>query len=487
VAKKYALVNRVQGRRPGDVLDEVADDVPDIRRSGGLLFPLPHQAIEDGVELATSLRLKGASDEQVESVMRSAYSEAVGAQSEAWLTQAEWYIDSDNGDDEGDGSAIRPLRTINEYLRRMGSRTVTVLQKVYLSGDFDEGNYVFEAIYQRGCEFYGERTVIGTGTLTDVQAWSAAAETDGQVEDTSIPTSWTASGYVGNMMVMTSGTNAGAVTWIGKDLGSKNARHSPMSQLWGFSMVTPSIGDDYEIVSLNTISGSFLFKGWSSGWGFGFQDLHLHFTPTDAIGFFGALDGWLYLIACELTAESSTQFVQTGYVLDAFHSKIQLGSNFIDVTQGALFGLLYSLIGSQISGYEGANIELGSCLLQNDLGGTASTTITLSRNAVSVMFSGVTGYYDEDNAAESFMKVTGGGILRSVTAKAIGSGNAGYGLLVNSRSAVLYKDGDNLNDHFNMGTTGTQVRYGGTDTTYAAIGSAGVVNAANHAIVVPSE
>lgn len=405
------------------------------------------------------------------------------------LSQAEFYIDSAAGDDENDGSSASPLKTINEYLTRIGTGLVIGLQRVYLTGDFDEGDYLFQGNYSSGAELFGQRTVIGTGTISAVQDWDVATSSDGQIEDDGLPVSWTDSGFVGQMVVLSSGANAGAFAWIGKDLGLKTARHSPFSQLWSLTMVHPAVGDTYEICTLSTITGRFAFLGYTADWGLNFEDVEFRLQP--APGLFVALQCWvpsLYMAGCALTAVSSLFVSHTGHVWDFFNCKLALGGGRIDVVGGAILGVGFCLVGSRINGLNGGWLEVNYCLLQNDFEGNVSARIYLSRGGIATFYEGVNGYYDEDSAAGIALTVTTGGSVQFYNnAKLFGTDNVGTGLLVGAGSTVLYPAGDDFTDHYDVTTAGDQVSYGRTITTYAAIGLDGVVNVANLAMVTPGE
>jgi len=48
------------------------------------------------------------------------------------VQQTDWYVDPASGSDSSDGSLASPLRTLNEFFRRMTGKVATVEMRVYL-------------------------------------------------------------------------------------------------------------------------------------------------------------------------------------------------------------------------------------------------------------------------------------------------------------------------------------------------------------------
>ncbi len=187
-------------------------------------------------------------------------------------TQTRWSVDeqnvtglaSDNNLGCGSSSDTVPLLTMAELYRRIDGATLTAIVTVRILSDVtsDESGetYGFRTPSNTGVflAFVGVPTVLRSGTLTAAAA--ASGNTPGMVEDTSIPASWAASGYVsssaGGRMIRT-GPN-GKHGWIIKDIGSSRARvnystnttETPSAALPGLTITPFVAGDPYEICSL---------------------------------------------------------------------------------------------------------------------------------------------------------------------------------------------------------------------------------------------
>jgi hypothetical protein len=71
--------------------------------------------------------------------------------------------------------------------------------------------------------FVGQRTLLYAGSVTGYQAYVYATNTDGRLTDAAIPASWTASGLVGQLLVMTGGAHIGHTAFVAVDLGAFTA------------------------------------------------------------------------------------------------------------------------------------------------------------------------------------------------------------------------------------------------------------------------
>lgn len=181
--------------------------------------------------------------------------------SQKWLLQPTFYIDPLTGNDENTGlTAGVPLLTFAEWKRRVGTR-LEIPQTLYIQNDLTE-NLLFdmdnEQVY---VVLQGVRTTLYSGTVTAAQAWSTMVNTDGQVTDAAIPVSWTASGLVDKLIVLTSGVGTGAAGWVARDLGGKKARYSPLIDANTFSTFDFAIGDTFDVVDLTKINGDLVVVG----------------------------------------------------------------------------------------------------------------------------------------------------------------------------------------------------------------------------------
>ena len=180
----------------------------------------------------------------------------LGLSSELWQWQSTWYIDNAVGNDENDGSIPgSPIRTWNEFRRRVGKEVKAGTVNVFIIGTLNED--VLVDMYAPGLYLYGERTVIYAGMVTSAQAYNPAGPTDGQITDAGLPVGWGPSGLVDHLCVLKTGPNAGACGWIGVDLGAKTARYAPFFDIGTFTWCEPGLGDTFDIVQHSVLNGDF--------------------------------------------------------------------------------------------------------------------------------------------------------------------------------------------------------------------------------------
>lgn len=401
------------------------------------------------------------------------------------LFQLSWYIDAVNGSDDNDGAASdRALKTFAEYLRRTGEMVMpaTGIVNIYLESDITE-NVTLRGHYINGLIITGTRTVIGTGTIAAVQQWDAATSADGQITDNGLPVSWTASGFVGEMIVLKTGANAGAWAWIGADLGAKVARHSPFTD--GFATVHPAPTDTYEIVTLTQIVGKTTVS--ISG-----APSFVLIQDVDFVTDVGNADPSLYVVNSSLSL-SACKVSGSGYALVAGGliwfcrgcGLLATAAAAFTAFSGSKLELHQTLIGAAMVCSRAGIIKVDDCLNQHGFG---PATIGIHPYGLygGVQVYGFFAAYDQPGAASSTIELTEFSNLLLI-GKVFGTGNAGFGLWVSGCSQATYPAGANFTAHYDLTTGGTEVRYGGTDTTYAGVGVPGVFNMANGAKIVPSE
>lgn len=289
----------------------------------------------------------------------------IGAESEQLLSATDVYVDPATGDDANSGlSPATALATIDEYVERIGTGVVAAQQTLHILSDvvlgpvgaFFRGTYEFQLIVQ------GSRTVVRSGTITGVQAWNGTTFTDGQITDAVVAT-WVPN--VGQMLVLTSGANAGAVAWVAADVGggSDTCRHSQFFDLVTFSAVNPAIGDDYDVVTLTSITGNTVaattgYTAW--------QDIAF----VDA-GFFGALrlvSGQNSLQGClidsnfgeSVEAGCSTYTAIAACRITGSNSRMQIRSPFTFLQQ--------TLLEKPLEVYACAMLDISQCVWEGSQG-----------------------------------------------------------------------------------------------------------------------
>lgn len=180
-----------------------------------------------------------------------------------WQKQLEWYIDPASGNDEAEGSISAPIKTWAEFIRRhgdvlIGNATVWTVVYVYIIGPVftEDLRITFDMSNNEALRFVGEREILYSGTIDTIQEWNSATHEEVQITDTSLPVSWTDSNLVGHQILMTSGTGVDGASWVVSDLGSKTCRsHIFYNDNMGNMVVSPSVGDTFDIVSCTTFSG----------------------------------------------------------------------------------------------------------------------------------------------------------------------------------------------------------------------------------------
>jgi hypothetical protein len=268
-----------------------------------------------------------------------------------------WHIAS-TGNDAGDGSASSPLKTFAELVRR--ARALN--QPIVANGTIQFDDASSEALDLGALPLDGAATwtiqgapptVLATGAVSAVTAYNAGSGSfgvTGSITDSSQSSSsfWTP--FVGKLVILTSGTNAGAWAWVDADLGSKAARLSPFWDPNFFSWITPTIGDAYEIVDIVTLSG---FIG-TFGRGDGVVNVkQLHFTGLvyhyggqttfaacrfdNTANFFSTL--YLDLFGCDFAADVTFQSKNDQGYVDAcrFGARLRMFGGTIQLSTHCLF------------------------------------------------------------------------------------------------------------------------------------------------------
>jgi hypothetical protein len=182
--------------------------------------------------------------------------------SEKWLQQTTWYINQTIGNDENVGNVVGvPLKTHSEFTRRVGKGPIVASSvDIYFTDTVPHIEDIIIEYTQLGdfpsVTYHGTRTILYSGSATGVVPYNPAARVSGSITDAALPVSWSGSGLVNRMLVLTSGANAGAVGWIAKDEGAKTARYSPLFNIAGFTTVDPALGDTFDVVRLTAVDGT---------------------------------------------------------------------------------------------------------------------------------------------------------------------------------------------------------------------------------------
>lgn len=172
------------------------------------------------------------------------------------IVDANWFVDSVNGNDQNDGvTALTPIKTIAELNRRFCGRSILpsiANITITLAGTFTTEVLAFSGlILSRGQVLVvkpSTLTQVATGTITTYTARNAAGNTSATIlADISF------AGRAQTLMRLTSGASSGATAWVGFDLGGNTCRVGAF-QLDG-TAVTPTNGTTFVLETYPTAIG----------------------------------------------------------------------------------------------------------------------------------------------------------------------------------------------------------------------------------------
>lgn len=408
----------------------------------------------------------------------------------AAIGQDEWYINATTGSDDNDGkTSATALASFREWSRRTGTATLLGPTTVYIETDLDEPTtFAFRGSYLlQGLTVIGTRTVIGTGTFSGVQDYddSVSPGDDGQITDAALPVSWTDSGFVEKLIVLTSGANPGALAWVVKDLGAKTARTTPFWNPGTFAFIDPQVGEDYEVVTIPRLANGLAVMSHRGR--IVFQSID--FDGGTFLSSFGQDASTVVTEFSRIGGFSGFQF--GGSSGGSFNVCLFQTTNNPFSVGGGTCTLLGCCIGERVSiDAPSVILTVDKSIAQFGLGSGDALGLDLSGGGtVHVPTGSFFAVFDSDQADDAAFVVRSGGIVR-LEGKVWGlDWDNGFGLWLDSGGQILYPSPDNFTAHADVQGAGqvAEVRYGRTNTTYAAIGVPGVVNAANNAMVVPSE
>lgn len=228
-----------------------------------------------------------------------------------WAAETDWFIDAVNGQDYNLGtSQAAPLKTFAEWRARLITANVPYACEIHVLSDIPASDRpTFEGMpVGSSVSVVGETTVLGTGEITAVQAINGAANQALEIEALALGGSWTALGYVGMFIrITTAGPRFGAIAAVVKDLGGGNNRARlmpmaiPQATLSGSATsVVPLVGDTFEVLDLAHKIGTHpCVSGipWDSEVGFRYLDLE---EPTYSYDYGNAISGTAFLTVCRV-------------------------------------------------------------------------------------------------------------------------------------------------------------------------------------------
>lgn len=280
-----------------------------------------------------------------------------------WDNQTIWYIDNSTGNDTNNGlTSDTALKTHQELRKRLNTPLYHNID-VYFIGNVTEkfdpssiNTTDFFTVY-----YHGVRTQLATGTITTVQIYNSTTKDDGQITDSSKANNFWAA-YVGKLIVLTSGANAGAWGWVAKDLGTKKCRFSPFWSDDSFYVIDPAINDSYAIYDLTNVTNAITARCDGTVW---FKDLSFTNVNLDSGSFQASSCSFTSLVIvtdqfCDfMGCSSSGDILSNGFnaacLLDAFFvgTRIHVVSgNFILFSPGLIQGIIAIEGGGQLDVYD---------------------------------------------------------------------------------------------------------------------------------------
>lgn len=485
------LINTVRGTfgtiLAGTEVDDQSRVAAQILAAGGQLVEATNTDVADAAARVLRLRRRGGSDAEANRIMTAALDVSQENRVEnAALSQATWFVDPVNGDDENIGDdAAEPLATIGEYIRRIGRGTPTVAATMTCApGTYDEGSYNFQGDYSpvNALSVFGTRTVLGTGTFDSVQLWDetpipALPGVEGQLGASGLADEWTALGYLEKMFVMTGGAQAGATGWVMKDLGTKTIRYSPMT-----NFLTPGVdptADTFEVVDLPVIKGPVLCNHKGTIF---FRNLD--FEGDDA-GFFEGIQqnsGSILALECAVRGHSSK--LQGAAIVGQFQGCLmKTEASTFQVENGIAFILACAVLSTIRTSTQRGTIELGSDVACQD------ASITCKFGGDVLQDSGTwAAFLDNTLANRPGWECGAFGVVQLRGVSFGLNWDNGIGVWVDTGGQVLFKNTENFADVVNIdGVAIDEVKVGEAVNTYAFVSTTGLITTARRAGIMPYE
>jgi hypothetical protein len=399
------------------------------------------------------------------------------------LPQTAWFIDPTLGNDANNGlTAVTALKTDAERQRRWGALAVigATTTVTYLGSPptTDQVNYNAQVKDGAALIVKGQRTTTKSGALTAVTVLNRGTQTPWSVTQQLLGV-----GDIGSIIRITGGARAGAYARIMKSLGGGAVRTTPFATFAlspiPLTVVTPQIGDPYEVVTLPTLEiGSANFTQLSNNFQVAsppanlvqFDSLLLDGNFT--LGVFSSLGIEVYFSQCLMqnltfTGCPNTAFRHAGGGIDGCVWKAC--SQALALACGAL--------NNSCAAFSGGHLALDfDCLFQNsELFVEADTDVD----------GGFVSFFDSASA-DTALFVDSQGLYRSTTLASSGdllwgTGNAGHGAVVKSTGRIVYSTKPTINGGLGAGR---ESLVGGTDKQWGAIPFADSGAAASQAAIV---
>jgi hypothetical protein len=350
-----------------------------------------------------------------------------------WRMQPVWHINPVTGDDENSGAtALAPLKSFDEWARRVGNSPLLVSQTIYFDADYT-GDCDIRCTTPEGVTLTleGTRTVLWQSRITGVQDYAPAANQDGRIADAVVPVSWTASGLVNWLLEILDGAGLRSAGWVVRDLAAKTCRHSPLFEESAWTVLNTNVGAIYRVVSLTALGGAVRVLADAS-----VRLRYLQLQPVDAMTvalYVG--EGSVSARYCRVESLGAT--CESGGSLDLAGCLV-LGSSGAVAREGGVLVLTASAMEARpIAGRSGVVRIALSSIGQY---GAAGLQVGLLANGGGHLVAGAPyGVFDQPTAAGSVIDVDGLGSA-DVSSYLWGTGNTtDYGLIVRAGGRLTYE------------------------------------------------
>ena len=403
----------------------------------------------------------------------------MGQPSLRWLRQGTWHFSQATGNDENDGLTTgTALANHAELARRFAQRPIQTGMILTFDDATHVEDIVIDWIVQRPnfMFYFGTRTVIGSGTFTSVTPYNAPAGTAGIMVDTSIPTSWSASGFLDQLIVLTSGPNIGAAGWVAKELAPavpKGARYSPLFRCPTFSVHDPAVDETYDVVSLTTLTGRFIVRSPHFDTS-GLVDLDMRPSAFPVVDLAGGPFG-VFLEYCNI--EGSQGIRDDGMQCDLLGCRIEsTGGSRTFVTSGGIIIPSGCLHAARFQAEEAGSLLILLNSIAQSQGGGAVDLIAGPTGVVEIASGAFFGVFDASSGTGLQTQPLGGA---NVQGTLWGDGNSfPFGVVAGAASSIVFDSAKPLD----VQTPVTAERdVGGATGTYATLP---IVNLSNGAKIV---
>jgi hypothetical protein len=371
-----------------------------------------------------------------------------------WQARSGWYINAAAGDDEAAGTIGAPVRTFLELKRRLGPGPLVNCAITYIGDSAEDVLYDFDS--PGNVEIGGIATTTFAGVVSAAQNANPATPVAANITAAALPVSWTASGLVHQIGVLTSGASNGLFFAVSADLGAKAARITqPASGSLPFATGPVANGDTFDMQDIVRLTGVWRIVSAPGKLYFGFLEMFATQVSAGDPGF----------KACILHQPFADGSGRPRFVGCAVEDA--------SVTESA------EIVGFASSFYQstGASIAigpLGQATLEETLveGAGAGTWGILADDLVRVRILTYAAVYGAEDAIQMGVQSR----LDSSQARLFGTGNTAHGIVLGADGELAYTPGAAFLP--NVLNPTVQVDVAGMPKTYAQLPTLNMGNGA---------